>query len=668
MRRKSILVLAMMILVFWVGQMDTSAGDWTTLDAPGTSNTYASGIDGDNIVGFYSDGIHHGFVYEVTESAIGGYIDWIDVAVFVDQWLEDGCLDANDWCGRADINRDENVDFFDFACLAQYWEDTAPVPGQASDHEPMNMWPPGVSRTADLSWTAGSDTAAHGVYFGTNPTPDANDFQGYQTATIFDPGLMIGITTYYWQVDEVGLGGETIGDIWSFTTAPEAGQARYPIPLDGSTIDGLPYPPDYIYVVLTFLPGDDAVSHEAFFSDDEAKVTARDPNVSLGAAPDPLEPTKYYAGVPLSNWTTHTDSLVRGTWYYWCVDETDSNDFVWPGAIWRFCVRLEKASNPRPVDGQGFVSLTPTLRWGAGAIAGNAPHTHEVYLGTDFNDVNNATEGGPLHRGSNAWDDLDWQPVADGGLSPLDPNTDYYWRIDEKHGTFAAVVIKGDVWSFTTHPVIQPPPLVGWWRFDLGEGSLALDWSGHGNNGMLVDGIDNGLAWAPAEGALNFDGSNNLSRVMIPASAITTTEGTIAIWANLTEPQIRDGGRNGSGYFFGCDHGVKNRILLYMDNSNTELDIRVGDHSENNIITLGTEVWYHIALTWNAGAYAVYVNGSQRGTGTYGGLSSLPSTADIGNNGSSSKQSFHGLMGDVQLYDKSLSVAEIQELYQDGAN
>ena len=58
----------------------------------------------------------------------------------------------------------------------------------------------------------------------------------------------------------------------------------------------------------------------------------------------------------------------------------------------------------------------------------------------------------------------------------------------------------------------------------------------------------------------------------------------------------------------------------------------------------------------------------KRGTGTYGGLSSLPSTADIGNNGSSSKQSFHGLMGDVQLYDKSLSVAEIQELYQDAVN
>jgi len=83
---------------------------------------------------------------------------------------------------------------------------------------------------------------------------------------------------------------------------------------------------------------------------------------------------------------------------------------------------------------------------------------------------------------------------------------------------------------------------------------------------------------------------------------------------------------------------------------------------------LGTLVWYHIALTWNSGSYVVHLNGSEIATGTYGGLTSLPSTADIGNNGGSSKQSFHGLMGDVQVYDKSLSTIEIQQLYQDVAN
>jgi hypothetical protein len=392
---------------------------------------------------------------EIQSEVIGGYIDWIDVAAFADRWLEDGCLDANDWCGRADINRDEDVDFVDFACLAQYWEDTPPVPGQASNPDPMDpSWM--ISTTADLSWTAGSDAAAHGVYLGTNPTTDANDFQGYQTATTFDPGFMIGSTTYYWRIDEVGLGGETTGDIWSFFTAPAPGP-HDPIPFDGSTIDGLPYPPDYIYVVLTFDAGDDAVSHEAFFSDDEAKVIARDPNVSLGAAPDPLHPTEYYAGIPLPAWTPYNDSLVRGTIYYWCADETDSNDFVWPSAVWRFYVALDKASNPNPTDDAINISYTPTLSWTAGATEGfNAPHMHNIYFGPNEVDVNNATTASLLFRGNQGWEDTDWEPVADGGLSPLDPNTDYYWRIDEVHGSFIIDVIKGDVWSFTTDPSAVP--------------------------------------------------------------------------------------------------------------------------------------------------------------------------------------------------------------------
>ena len=183
-----------------------------------------------------------------------------------------------------------------------------------------------------------------------------------------------------------------------------------------------------------------------------------------------------------------------------------------------------------------------------------------------------------------------------------------------------------------------------------------------------MDGIGNGLVWAPGEDALNFDGSNNLSRVVVSTVGMSTTEGTIAIWANLAEPQNRGDGRNGSGYFFGCDDGVKDRILLYMDNSNTQLDVRVGDHSETNVITLGTLVWYHIALTWNSGSYVVHLNGSEIATGAYDGLTTLPSTADIGNNGDSYKQSFGGLMGEVQVYDKNLSAAEIQQLYQDVAN
>ena len=377
-----------------------------------------------------------------------------------------------------------------------------------------------------MNWTAGSYATSHDVYFGTNPTPGVNQFKGNQTSTAFDPGTLDAGKTYYWRIDEVGLGGTTTGDVWSFTTAPTPGQASNPSPVDLATNVG-------INVDLSWEYGSDATSHDVYFG-----------------------------------------------------------------------------TNPTP---------------GAGEFKGNQ-------ISTVFD------------------------PCT------LDFETIYYWRIDE---VGPGGKTTGNMWSFMT---MIDPNLVGRWKYDEDSGMIAYDSSSNENHGTLMDGLGNGLVWEPVEGALYFDGSNNLSRIVIPTVGMSTMVGTITIWARLAEPQNRGDGRNGSGYFFGCDNGVKNRLLIYMDNSNTELDIRVGDHTESNIITLGTEVWYHIALTWNGGVYAVYVNGSERDSGTYGGLTSVPSTADIGNNGGSSKQSFHGLMGDTQVYDKSLSTTEIQELYQDVAN
>ncbi|MBC8481695.1 MAG: fibronectin type III domain-containing protein [Planctomycetes bacterium] len=73
-----------------------------------------------------------------------------------------------------------------------------------------------VSITADLSWTAGANATSHSVYFGTNPTPGAGEFQINQPGTTFDPDTMVAGTTYYWRIDEVGFGGTTTGEVWSF--------------------------------------------------------------------------------------------------------------------------------------------------------------------------------------------------------------------------------------------------------------------------------------------------------------------------------------------------------------------------------------------------------------------------------------------------------------------
>ncbi|UCE99626.1 MAG: hypothetical protein JSV82_00740 [Planctomycetota bacterium] len=150
------------------------------------------------------------------------YIDWCDLAPLLGKWQDNACSDANDWCCRADLNRDSEVDLKDFAWLAKYWSQNLPAPNEAYNPDP-NDTAANVSITADLTWTAGAYTACHAVYFGTDSVLDADDFRGYQTNTTFDPGSMAPSTPYYWRIDEVGIDVTTTGPIWSFTTAPPTG-------------------------------------------------------------------------------------------------------------------------------------------------------------------------------------------------------------------------------------------------------------------------------------------------------------------------------------------------------------------------------------------------------------------------------------------------------------
>ena len=65
-----------------------------------------------------------------------------------------------------------------------------------------------------LSWVAGSGAKSHNVYFGTEPSPP---FQGNNTETVFDPGILELNNTYYWRIDEIGTIATT-GNVWNFTT------------------------------------------------------------------------------------------------------------------------------------------------------------------------------------------------------------------------------------------------------------------------------------------------------------------------------------------------------------------------------------------------------------------------------------------------------------------
>ncbi len=103
------------------------------------------------------------------------------------------------------------------------------------------------------------------------------------------------------------------------------------------------------------------------------------------------------------------------------------------------------AGRPQPADGAVDIRREATLGWSAGESA----VSHDVYLGTVFEDVNNATTGSPLLV-SQGQTDTTYDPP-----SRLEFGTTYYWRIDEVTAPPASTV-KGLIWSFTTEPIAYP--------------------------------------------------------------------------------------------------------------------------------------------------------------------------------------------------------------------
>ena len=107
--------------------------------------------------------------------------------------------------------------------------------------------------------------------------------------------------------------------------------------------------------------------------------------------------------------------------------------------------RADIASRPIPADKATDLIRQPTLAWKPGAYA----QKHDVYLGTDFNDVNDATRLNPL--GVLISKDQDANSLA--LPTRLEFSTKYYWRVDEVNAPPSTNIVHGDVWSFTTEPV-----------------------------------------------------------------------------------------------------------------------------------------------------------------------------------------------------------------------
>jgi len=107
---------------------------------------------------------------------------------------------------------------------------------------------------------------------------------------------------------------------------------------------------------------------------------------------------------------------------------------------------LPLARGPDPADGAMLADTWVTLSWRPGDFA----VSHDVYLGDNFDDVNNGTGDSLQGNQSSTMFIAGFPgfPYPEG----LVPGTTYYWRIDEVNDADPNSPWKGNVWSFWIPP------------------------------------------------------------------------------------------------------------------------------------------------------------------------------------------------------------------------
>jgi hypothetical protein len=170
-------------------------------------------------------------------------------------------------------------------------------------------------------------------------------------------------------------------------------------------------------VVLSWQSGteaNDVNGQDLYFSTDYNDVNDREAAAHIGRQTD----TNY----------APPGYLDFGQTYYWRVDSVN-DPCMTPGTVWDFTVETGKAYDPSPPDG-GWSIEDFGVTWSPSCLA----TSHDIYFGTDFNDVNDDTI--PL---------FNWPVPSFTFGGAIVPGKRYYWRIDEKGPvTFP----KGDVWTF----------------------------------------------------------------------------------------------------------------------------------------------------------------------------------------------------------------------------
>jgi len=212
--------------------------------------------------------------------------------------------------------------------------------------------------------------------------------------------------------------------------------------------------------------------------------------------------------------------------------------------------------------------------------------------------------------------------------------------------------------------------LVGFWKMDESgvdaEGETITDYSGNGNSGTLYGDNstgDNGTGMdCTAAGKFgtgcDFDGTDDYARVD-DNSELDLSRVTMSAWIYPTNNSgrrmaISKRTTSGSGaYFIGTNSGT---IEFFPGTADGTI------HSSGQTAPLNT--WTHIAATYDGASIMIYKNGDQvKKVSLTGSMVNSAHPLDIGHGFVGTDYYFLGKIDEARIYNRVLTPAEIQSLY-----
>jgi len=191
--------------------------------------------------------------------------------------------------------------------------------------------------------------------------------------------------------------------------------------------------------------------------------------------------------------------------------------------------------------------------------------------------------------------------------------------------------------------------------------------------GNWGDGTVTGAAYDAAgiidTSELSFDGVDDYVQVSQPSDLPTGADPfTLSVWFNL------DGLSN--------PNGQENMNFITWGNDSTDNKNAFRTHSVNNTgdangykhyfwsndltieVGLSTGTWYHAVVTYDGSTRIIYHNGSQVASDTAGSVSVNGTDVYFGIRGTTKAGPFYGALGEIRIYNRALSGAEVTELYE----